>query len=74
MTRVELKREILRLPIEERLELAEAIWESVEESGELQALPEWQRQVLDERIAADDAQPDAGSPWGEVKKRILDSL
>ena len=74
MTRVELKREVLRLPIEERLELAEAIWESVEEGGVQPSLPEWQRQILDERIEADEAQPDAGSPWGDVKKRILDSL
>ncbi len=74
MTSIELKREVLRLPVEERLELAEAIWESVEECGAQPPLPEWQRQILDERIEADEAQPDAGSSWGDVKKRILDSL
>lgn len=74
MTKVELKREILSLPVEERLELAESIWDSLEQSADQPALPEWQRRILDERIAADDADPDAGSPWEEVKQRILASL
>ena len=63
MTKVELKREILSLPVEERLELAETIWDSLEQSAEQPALPEWQRRLLDDRIAADDADPDAGSPY-----------
>jgi putative addiction module component (TIGR02574 family) len=33
-------------------------------------LPDWQREILDERIAEEDANPDAGSPWHEVKQRI----
>jgi putative addiction module component (TIGR02574 family) len=74
MTRTDLEREILRLPVEERLELAAAIWESVEEAPSQAPLPEWQRQILDERIAMDDESPDAGSPWDEVKRRILASL
>jgi len=74
MTKVELKHEILRLPVEERLELAETIWDSLEQITEQPSVPAWQRQVLDERIEADDADPDAGSPWDEVKQRILASL
>ncbi|HEX5720088.1 MAG TPA: addiction module protein [Thermoanaerobaculia bacterium] len=46
----------------------------LKQSAEQPALPEWQRRILDERIAADDADPDAGSPWEEVKQRILASL
>jgi putative addiction module component (TIGR02574 family) len=73
MTKRDLRREILRLPVGERLELAEEIWESVELSTQ-PPLPAWQRQLLDERIAKDDADPEAGSPWEEVKQRILSSL
>jgi putative addiction module component (TIGR02574 family) len=32
------------------------------------------REELDRRIAEDDADPEAGSPWPEVKRRILSSL
>jgi putative addiction module component (TIGR02574 family) len=64
----------MRLPIEERLELAEAIWQHLEQEPAQPALPAWQRELLDERIAEDDADPDAGSPWEEVKRRILATL
>jgi len=74
MTKRDLRREILRLPVGERLELAEEIWESVELSATQPPLPDWQKQLLDERIADDDAEPEAGSPWEEVKQRILSSL
>lgn len=74
MTKTDLQREILRLPVEDRLEVAEAIWDSVERTAPSPELPEWQRSLLDERIAADDAEPEAGSTWDEVKQRILASL
>lgn len=74
MTRTELQKEALQLPVEERLQLAEALWESVE-GGPVQAeIPEWQKAILAERIAEDDADPESGSPWEEVKQRILASL
>ena len=37
-------------------------------------LSEWQKQILEERIAAEDSEPDEGSPWEDVKRRILASL
>ncbi|HEX4963903.1 MAG TPA: addiction module protein [Thermoanaerobaculia bacterium] len=74
MTKSDLQREVLRLPVEEQLELAEAIWDRVEHAAPQPSLPDWQRDLLDERIAADDAEPEAGSPWGEVQQRILSKL
>jgi putative addiction module component (TIGR02574 family) len=74
MTQAELKSRALQLPVDQRLDLAEALWESLDQEPAQPALPAWQRQILDERIAADDSAPDAGSPWQEVKKRILSSL
>jgi len=74
MTKAELRTQALRLPMDERLDLAEALWESLEDESAQPSLPEWQRRILDERIAADYAAPDAGSPWQEVQRRILASL
>jgi putative addiction module component (TIGR02574 family) len=37
-------------------------------------IPDWQRQILDERITEDDADPEGGSPWEEVKRRIIANL
>jgi putative addiction module component (TIGR02574 family) len=74
MTRTELQQEALQLPVEERLQLAEALWESVEDAPVQAEIPEWQKAILAERIAEDDADPESGSPWEEVKQRILASL
>jgi putative addiction module component (TIGR02574 family) len=74
MTKTELKSEALQLPVEDRLELAEALWESLEQEPVQPELPAWQRELLDERVAADEAAPEAGSPWEEVKQRILATL
>jgi len=74
MTKTELRSQALQLPVDERLELAEALWESLEQEAVPPALPEWQQRLLEERIAADDAAPEEGSPWAEVKQRILSRL
>lgn len=74
MTKTELKSEALQLPVEDRLELAEALWESLEQEPLQPELPAWQRELLDERVAADETAPVAGSSWEEVKQRILAKL
>ena len=74
MTKTQIQREALQLPVDERLEIAEAIWESVEISAVQPPLADWQREILDERMAEDDADPEAGSHWEEVKRRILSAL
>ncbi len=73
MTKAQLQEEILELPVEDQLEVVEAIWESLGESVE-PPLPEWQRNLLDERIAVADFNPEAGTPWPEVKKQALKAL
>ncbi len=73
VTKAQLQEQILELPVEERLEVAEAIWASLEGSA-APPLPEWQCQLLDERIAAAEANPEAGTPWVEVKEQALKSL
>jgi len=74
MTKTELHSEALQLPVEDRIELAEALWESLEHEPVQPALPSRQREILDDRLAENEAAPEAGSPWQEVKQRILSSL
>lgn len=68
MTRAELQDAALALPAEDRQELAEVLWESLEPDSE--PLPAWQRRLLDQRLKAFDENPDAGSSWDEVKRRV----
>jgi putative addiction module component (TIGR02574 family) len=74
MTKAELHEKALELPVEDRMALAEALWASVEREPEQPPLPAWQREVLDRRLAAEEEDPEAGSSWPEVKRRILATL
>ncbi len=60
-----------RLPVAERLELAELLWESVEVDPIPQPIPDWHRIELERRIAAADADPGAGIPFDVAKARWL---
>ncbi|MEI6257123.1 MAG: addiction module protein [Planctomycetota bacterium] len=60
-----------RLSIEERLQLAEAIWDSVIHDVETAPLPEWQRAELEQRLADSVANPDAVRRWGDVEAEAL---
>ncbi len=75
MTKAQILREVLELPTADRLDLAMVVWESLEsEPSEGPPLQTWHREILDQRIAEDDANPEVGAPWPEVKQRILASL
>jgi putative addiction module component (TIGR02574 family) len=60
-----------RLGVEERLALAQEIWDSVAQDLEREPLTEVQRRELERRLADSIARPDAVTPWEEVKARAL---
>ena len=70
MSDVSLSR-LLELPVEERARLAQAIWDSIAELPEEIPLTDAERRELDLRLASYLENPDSGSPWPEVKARIL---
>ena len=61
----------LGLTIAERIQLVADIWDTIAEVPEAVELTPEVRKLLDERLAAYRKDPDAGSPWPEVKERIL---
>ncbi len=66
MNKTEVQRDALRLPPEDRLEIAEALYRSLDP----EPLADWQKDKLDERLAAADAHPERFSTWDEAKARI----
>ena len=50
--------EILQLPVEERLRLVQLIWDSVASDASSVPLSDAHRAVIDERLAAHEANPD----------------
>ncbi|HEX7181533.1 MAG TPA: addiction module protein [Thermoanaerobaculia bacterium] len=67
MSKAEIQRRVLELPEEERLEIAEAIWASLDNRDAL-PLPQWQKNLLDERLA--DLETEEGRDWEDVKAEI----
>ena len=63
--------EILELSVSERLQLIGDICEFIEQIPDELPLSESQRQELDRRLEAYRRDPTAGSPWPEVKKRLM---
>jgi putative addiction module component (TIGR02574 family) len=63
---------LLELPVDERMELAQILWESVapEDEAHFLAIPDWQRRILDERLADIALHPDDEQTWEEVKAEI----
>ena len=59
-----------RLSVAERIELAEAIFESVATEGDGFVLTAEQGQDLQRRVAAYDANPAAVSSWDDAKARL----
>jgi putative addiction module component (TIGR02574 family) len=58
-----------RLSIEDRLTLAQQIWDSVAADLEAQPLTAAQRAELERRAAAADANPAEGVPWEVVRAK-----
>ena len=61
----------LDLPISERIQLVTEIWESIAECPDGITLTDATKALLSRRLEASRHNPDAGSPWEEVKSRIL---
>jgi putative addiction module component (TIGR02574 family) len=63
---------LLELPVNERMELAQILWESVEPEDETRflSIPDWQRRILDERLSNIERNPNDEQTWEEVKAEL----
>lgn len=60
----------LVLSIPERIHLVEDIWDTIAIEADSIELTEKEKKIVDERLEAYHQNPDAGSPWKDVFKRI----
>jgi len=64
--------EILELPVPDRVRLIEMIWDSITAVPEALPISDDLKAELDRRLAAFESNPEAGLPWEEVRKRIVE--
>ncbi|HEX7155191.1 MAG TPA: addiction module protein [Thermoanaerobaculia bacterium] len=62
---------LLELPASDRLELVEAIWDSLVEVPEAVPISDDVRAELDRRLAAYYADPSSARPWDEIKDELF---
>jgi len=62
--------ELRALPVADRLELIEQLWDSIAADAEALPLPDWHRAEIDRRLDALDKGESVGAPWEEVRRRI----
>jgi len=70
MTKAAIARLALELPIDERLDLAQTLWDSASPPEDFELTPEL-RNLLDDRLREAEAHPEAGVTWEEMKARLL---
>ena len=62
---------ITNLPLAQRLQMMEALWDSLSRDASISAaIPEWHEKVLAQRAQRLDAGLEPISPWAEAKQRI----
>jgi putative addiction module component (TIGR02574 family) len=57
------------LSVNERLQLAEDLWDSIDD--EQIPIPDCHREELDRRLAAYQADPESGIQWEELRERLF---
>jgi putative addiction module component (TIGR02574 family) len=63
-----------RLSVAERIAIIQEIWDSIADEIEKAPLTEAQRQDVDRRLAAHEANPEAAIPWNQVEADALARL
>ncbi len=63
--------EILKLPVQERIQLVQEIWDSIAVTPEQVPVPEWHKRELDRRL--DNPDPGPSLSWEETRERIRQS-
>jgi putative addiction module component (TIGR02574 family) len=74
VTAQDIEAEALKLPAEERVRLAQELWDSIAPEAErepnLLPLSEEQIQELERRLTEHDREPGAAIPWEDVRARL----
>ena len=66
--------EILRLPVKERIDLVERIWDSIAADADPVPVTPEQREELQRRLEEHERNPDDVVEWSDVEERIRSRL
>ena len=58
------------LSVDEKIDYLQSLWDRIAASPETIPVPDWHREVIDERLKDLEANPDAGDSWEAVQERL----
>ena len=58
------------LSVDEKIDYLQSLWDRIAVSPETIPVPDWHREVIDERLRDLEADPDAGHSWEAVQERL----
>jgi putative addiction module component (TIGR02574 family) len=59
------------LSVEEQIDYVQALWNVIAARPDRVAVPDWHHQLLDERLAEYERNPDEGVPWEDFRTELL---
>lgn len=59
--------ELKKLPLSEKLQILEVLWEDLRDCEESVPVPEWHKRILDERLKEVEAGRETIVDWDEIK-------
>ncbi len=70
----QIPKEFRELSAQARIEYVQGLWDFIAKAPDQVPIPESHKRVLDQRLAAYEANPNQGKPWGQVRDNILKKL
>ncbi|MEZ5346550.1 MAG: addiction module protein, partial [Pyrinomonadaceae bacterium] len=64
--------EILELPVSERIQIVEILWESIRKNPHDLPVSDREKEELDKRLETFGANPDEGIEWKTLKENLTD--
>lgn len=62
------------LSVEEQIDYVQSLWDHIAARPEDVPVPDWHREILAERLAAQHANKDEGKDWEECEKDLTSEL
>ena len=58
------------LSVDEKIDYLQSLWDRIAATPETIPVPDWHREIIDERVKELEVDPDAGDDWDVVKERL----
>ena len=62
------------LSVDEKIDYLQSLWDRIAATPDAIPVPEWHREIIEQRLKEFEANPDAGESWEAVQERLRKKL